>query len=199
MLTVHVVLDRSGSMNSVKDDTIGAFNSYVETLRGQEPESILSLTLFDSGGIDTIINMQKIKEVKALTDKEYQPRSMTPLYDAIGKVVQRLEETVGDNKVLVILTDGEENSSREFSKEAIRKLLDEKQEKDNWLVLYLGANQDAFKEGGQIGTQDTNTLNFSMDNMQATMDVAAASSLRYAKTSDRLQAGFSEQERAKVR
>ena len=77
-LTVHVVLDRSGSMQSIKDDTIGAFNSYVETLAKDSPKSKLSLTIFDSQSIDTIVNDVPLADVKPLDGDTYQPRASTP-------------------------------------------------------------------------------------------------------------------------
>jgi hypothetical protein len=187
-------------MQSIKNDTIGAFNAYVEALAKDAPESRLSLTIFDSQSIDTIVNDVKAGEVKALTADSYQPRASTPLYDAIGKVVDLLASAKGKNKVLVILTDGHENASREFTRDAVRKLLDEKQEKDNWLVLYLGANQDAFAVGAGIGVQGATAMDFaaSGSGMRGTMAAASASTLRYASTSNRLDASFTTDERAKA-
>lgn len=199
-LTVHVVLDRSGSMNSIKTDTIGAFNAYVETLAKDAPGSKLSLTIFDSQSVDTIVNDVKIGEVVPLTTDTYQPRASTPLYDAIGKVVTLLADAKGKNKALVILTDGHENASREYTKDAVKKLLDEKQEKDNWLVLYLGANQDAFSVGAGIGVQAATAMNFAASGtgMRGTMAAASAATLRYATSSNRLDATFTADERTKA-
>lgn len=179
-LTVHVVLDRSGSMQSVKDDTIGAFNAYVAMIAKDTPNSNMSLTIFDTQSIDTIVDNKPIKDVISLNGDTYQPRGGTPLYDAVGKVVSLLDNAEGKTKALVILTDGQENSSHEYSRDAVKKLLDEKQEKHNWLVIYLGANQDAFAEGAKFGTQSASTMTFDTASMGATMQAAAASTLRYA-------------------
>lgn len=201
-LTVHVVLDRSGSMQSVKDDTIGAFNSYVSMLAKDAPKSLLSLTMFDTGGIDTIVKDRTVKTVEPLDGDTYQPRGGTPLYDAIGKVVGLLDDAEGKNKALVILTDGQENSSHEYSRDAIKKLLDERQEKKNWLVIYLGANQDAFAEGAKFGSQQATTLNYNVGSMRDTMAVAAMSTMRYASAGGgvvgRSRATFTSAERASV-
>jgi uncharacterized protein YegL len=194
-LIVHVVLDRSGSMASVKDDTIGAFNNYVEELAKTNPEAKLSLTIFDSQSVDTIVNNVSIKEVTPLNGTTYQPRGSTPLYDAVGKVIDKLENTKGKNKVLVVLTDGYENCSKEYSREGIKNSLDEKQEKNNWLVIYLGANQDAFAEGAKFGTQHINTMDFNTANMRSTLSATAAATSRYAATGSRLKAGFTAEER----
>lgn len=198
-LTVHVVLDRSGSMMLVKDDTIGAFNSYVSSLAKDAPNSKLSLTIFDSQSVDTIVLNRPIADVEPLTGDTYQPRASTPLYDAVGKVVGLLDEAKGGNKALIILTDGQENASREYTKDAVKKLLDERQEKKNWLVLYLGANQDAFAEGAKFGTQSATTLNYDTKNMAATMSVAAASTARYAVGGSRSAASFTAAERKRAK
>jgi Mg-chelatase subunit ChlD len=195
---VHVVLDRSGSMGAIKNDTIGAFNQYLEQLAKDSPDSIFSLTIFDSQSIDTIVDKQKAADVQPLNADTYQPRGMTPLYDAIGKVTQFLTETTADNKVLVVLTDGEENSSREYSRESIKKSLDEKQDKDNWLVIYLGANQDAFAEGAKFGSRSASTLNFAPSNISDTMTVAYASTARYMKSGNRADAEFTQEERERA-
>jgi hypothetical protein len=198
-LTVHVVLDRSGSMQVVKDDTIGAFNEYVQTLARQAPDSTLSLTIFDTESIETIVDDKPIGDVPLLTANTYQPRGGTPLLDAIGKTAAKLTATKGKHKALVIITDGQENSSHEYKKETLKKLLDEKQEKDGWLVLYLGANQDAFAEAGQFGALTSNTMNYKTKNMMKGFEAAAASTVRYASSGGSLQAAaFTEKERTEA-
>lgn len=200
-LTVHVVLDRSGSMSIIQNDAIGGFNSYVETLVKDVPKAKLSLTIFDSQSIDTIIDNVPITEVQPLTTSMYQPRGMTPLLDAIGKTATLLEGAKGKNKALVIITDGQENASREHTKASIKKLLEDKQEKDNWLVLFLAANQDAFTEGAALGTRMANTANYvpTAAGMTNTMNVAAASTARYATSGGNLQsAELTEDERKKA-
>lgn len=197
-LTVHLILDRSGSMNSIKKEAISAFNNYITNLQKDNPESRFSLTIFDSGSIDTIVDNVPAREATLLNEETYQPRAMTPLYDAIGKVISKLENVSESKKALVILTDGEENFSREFSKDSIKKSLDEKQEKYNWLVIYLGANQDAFAEGAKVGTSRNTTLNFNPQNIGTTMNVAYAATMRYARTGSSSDAAFSTEEREAV-
>jgi hypothetical protein len=192
---VHVVLDRSGSMAAIKRDTIGAFNEYVSQLAKDSPNTIFSLTIFDSESIDTVIDNEKITEVEPLTEETYSPRGMTPLYDAIGKVVDKLNNIEAKDKVLVILTDGEENCSQEYNKTSIKKSLDEKQEKENWLVLYLGANQDAFAEGAKFGTQAHTTMNFNPSNIRSTFTASANATGRYLKSGNRADASFTTEER----
>lgn len=195
-LTVHVLLDRSGSMQSIKTDAIGGFNDYVEQLAKTSPESTLSLTIFDSISTDTIVDDVTVTKVKPLTEATYQPRGSTPLLDAIGKTVSLLDKTKGKNKVLVISTDGAENCSVEYKKATIKALLDERQ-KQGWLVIYLGANQDAFHEGGSIGTMTSNTMNYAATGTGTRSSFAAASNAtkRYAQTGSVAAAAFTTEER----
>ena len=196
-LTVHVVLDRSGSMQSIKDDTIGAFNEYVSTLAKDAPKSHLSLTIFDSQSVDTIVDNSPIADVKPLDGNTYQPRGGTPLFDAIGKTVGLLAAADGKNKALVIITDGQENASREYRRETIKSLLTEKQDKDNWLVLYLGANQDAFAEGAMFGTKAGTTMDYSATGagMRGMMQSVGAATARYASSGSLTVAAFTDDER----
>jgi hypothetical protein len=195
-LAVHVVLDRSGSMASIKDDTIGGLNDYIKTLAKDSPDAKFYLTLFDSQSIDTTIHGRAASTIKPLTAEDFQPRGMTPLYDAIGQVVSLLEATEADNKALVIITDGQENRSREYTRDGIRDMLQEKQDKSNWLVQYLGANQDAFAEGGAIGTQSINTMNFAPSQIRKGFAASAGATLRYATSGDREAAAYTAEERA---
>lgn len=195
MLIIEVVLDASGSMNSIKTDTIGAFNSYVEQIAKDNPDAILSLTTFNSEATKTVVNLNKVTTVLSLDENTYKPTGFTPLYDAVGHVISRLENAQGTEKVLVILTDGLENRSKEFTKDAILKLLSEKQEKDNWLVIYLGANQNSFAEGGSIGTQSINTMDFDPKRIKSAMNFAGRATLAYAASGNRLQAAFTDNER----
>lgn len=201
-LTVHVVLDRSGSMWDVADDTIGAFNAYVDQLEQDAPASRLSLTIFDSQSIDTIVDDKKIGDVAMLTRTNYQPRGGTPLYDAIGKTVTKLDTAKGKAKALIIITDGQENDSTEYTKAAVKKLLDDRQNNDGWLVLFLGADMDAFEEGGKIGTSGSTTLSYSKMATNSAFATAAAATARYTSAgggkAGQLRATFTQDERDKA-
>ena len=154
-LYVHVVLDRSGSMDTCADDAVGGYNTYVAQL---PVTARVSLTLFDSEGIDLVRDALE-PAAASLPIGEFQPRASTPLYDAIGFTVAEVEKRSAgfDRVALVILTDGFENTSTHFKRADILKLLREKQERDGWLVIYLGANQDAWVVGEQFGTVADNS------------------------------------------
>lgn len=156
---IHVVLDRTGSMAEIVDDAIGGFNTFLErtAAKGQR----WWVWLFDSEGIDLISDGVKAKEVERLNRDNYVPRSMTPLYDAIGKAIDAgLSVREVDRNILVILTDGYENASREYSLEAIKSKIADLEEK-NWQIVYLAANQDAFAAGGGLGMTGGQTITLS--------------------------------------
>lgn len=202
-LYAHVLLDRSGSMESCRKSTIDAFNEYVAGLAADDAVSArVSLTLFDDAGIDLIHDNVKAKEAPKLTTETYVPRGMTPLNDAIGKTVAKIDAETrreGENVALVILTDGLENASKEFSKDAVKKLLEGRQKDKNWLVIYLGANQDAFAEGAARGMAAASTMTFDTKNLNATMKAATRSTMSYAATGSLSAATFTDDERKKAK
>ena len=200
-LYAHVVLDRSGSMQSCASDAVGGYNAYAAKL----PETArVSLTLFDSEGVD-LIRDAVAPAVAGMRADEYVPRAATPLYDAIGRTIADAEKRCAgfDRVALVILTDGHENASREFTREDILKLLTRKQEQDGWLVIYLGANQDAWEVGQKFGSSSPNTMSFDAMNASVVMASAADATNRYVASRNeqlgRREAEFSKEERERAR
>lgn len=179
---IGFVLDRSGSMDSVRDDTIGGFNTWLEGLQKVSSEALLTLTCFDTF-VETPFVNTPIKEVPKLTPETYVPGGWTALYDAIGSAVTAIDkEATGDDRVLLIIqTDGQENSSREFTKEAIFNLINSRQQ-GNWTVTYLSAGPDAFTEAAKIGIYVGNTMAYRGDKAgtQTTFATVAAASADYA-------------------
>lgn len=166
--TVHnlIILDESGSMNSIKTATIQGFNEVVQTVKGvekqfPEQEHFITLVTFNGLGIKTKLFAKKVKTLKEIDGKIYQPDSMTPLYDAIGFSVNKLRaeiEAKKDCTVLVtILTDGEENDSKEFSGTDIKKLI-QALKKQGWTFTYIGANHNVEKVAFSLSI--TNTMKF---------------------------------------
>ncbi len=140
----------------------------------------VSLTLFDSSGIDLVRDAVAPPDA-VLKDGEFEPRGMTPLYDAIGQTIADAEgRSKGFDRVaLVILTDGLENASVEFKRDDVLKLLKENQERDGWLVIYLGANQDAWAVGKQFGTVADNSMSFDADKIGVAMDSVSRATASY--------------------
>jgi len=147
------LLDRSGSMESCRDDTIGGFNSFVKdqaALGGK-----LTLIQFDHEIITTYTDVE-LKDVVPLTTETFKPRGSTALLDAIGSIIKSQKS---ENPLVIILTDGQENSSTKFTKAHIKDLIEQKT-KDGWTFMYLGANQDAFAEAGAMGIAPACTMNY---------------------------------------
>lgn len=198
-LAAHIVLDASGSMATLANDAIGGVNDYIATLKRETPDAVVSLTLFSyPDDIRTVYTNTPVTEVAPLTAATYRTSGGTALYDAINHAVQILDTAVAANKAIIILTDGEENSSRTYRKEGIRALLTDRQEQQNWLVSYLGANQDAFQEGGAIGTSQGTTMSFASTGagLRSSLASASASTVRYTHSGGDLGvASYTDRER----
>ena len=148
------LLDCSGSMETCWDDTIGGFNSFL--MDQKATGGTLTLIQFDHE-YNMTCERTKIDEVKPLTRETYKPRGSTALLDAIGRLIK--EWAGNGSPSVVILTDGQENSSTKFTKAHIKDLIEQKT-KDGWTFAYLGANQDAFAEAGSIGIAAGSTMNY---------------------------------------
>jgi len=157
---VNVILDRSGSMSSKVQDVIGGFNLYIDEL-AKEPavDYGFSLTLFD-----TVVEMKykavTLNRVAKLDDRTYLPSGNTALLDAIGNTVQTVSTDGFDKAITVIMTDGEENSSREWTLPGIRELIRSKEAAGNWTFVFLGANLDAFAQGVTLGVPMANAVRY---------------------------------------
>lgn len=159
-----IILDESGSMQSIKQAAINGMNETVQSIKAaqnkhEDQEHIVTLVSFNSSDIKTIYDCVSATDVKELTDTDYIPSCGTPLYDAMGQALNQLRPKTGsEDKVLVtIITDGEENSSREYDGKAIKALVEELKGK-GWVFAYIGANQDVEKVAATISV--TNVLNF---------------------------------------
>jgi len=187
------ILDRSGSMSSIINDSIGGFNTFLKQQKELKDEATITVALFDDK-YDLLYDNIDVKKADELTNKVWYPRGTTALYDAIGKTINAVKATharLGNEKpakVLVcIVTDGYENASKEYKIENIKSLI-KQCENDDWNFLYLAANQDAFAVGSSFGVSRGNTINYvaSADgvfNMSSTLN-ASAVSYRSMSTSD---------------
>ena len=187
--TTHVclVLDRSGSMQAIHDDALGGVNSYITSAKQDRSlyESRFSMITFSSESVDTIRKNDIMETVKPISSEEYRCGGWTPLYDAIGRGIGVLDEAmkdkVGGKAILVIMTDGQENASREFGHEKISALLKARQEQ-GWLVTFLGEGLEVSRQGTNLGTYAGSVAAYAGGaGLRAAGRVLAASSLRYAK------------------
>ena len=151
------LLDRSGSMGGMEQDTIGGFNSVLDKNKAAEGDAFVSVVLFDHVS-EVLIDRKPIGEVAHLTTDDYWVRGTTALLDAVGssvKFIDRVHRYLPESHkpgktVFVITTDGYENASTKFTYERVKRLIDKKQ-KEGWEFLFLGANIDAAKEAGRLG------------------------------------------------
>lgn len=166
---IIVVLDKSGSMSALKQDAIGGFNEFLREQQAEPGEANLTLVLFDTGY--TIHPAAPVGRVAPLTEASYHPGGGTALLDALGRTINEtgrrlalMPEADRPDKVIVVtLTDGEENSSQEFSLPQVRDMLAHQQDRYGWKFLFLGANQDAFAEAGKLGVSAAMAMNFAAD------------------------------------
>ena len=162
------LLDRSGSMESCWDDTIGGFNAFLDEQKATG--GTLTLIQFDHE-YQLTFERTKIDEVTPLTRETYRPRGSTALLDAIGRLIK--DWKASSNPSVVILTDGYENASHKFTKAHIKDLIEQKT-KDGWTFAYLGANQDAFAEASSIGIAPGCTMNYDANRTPDAMRVLSA-------------------------
>ncbi len=180
---ISFILDESGSMQSCKDSTISGFNEYLEDQKKEDREVFFSLTKFNTT-CDVLHTAVPVDDVDNLNIDSYSPNGLTALYDAIGLSIRSLELRMqrddGTSAVLfVIMTDGHENSSIEYTQGNIRNLIEGKENKGNWTFVFLGANMDAWAEGARIGTMSANTSQYSTENMGVTMRGLSAQTQSY--------------------
>ena len=175
---VMLLLDESGSMSSCLEATIDGYNEYINSLEFDDNADFLfSLIKFEGENILTIHDSRPVKDVPDLNKDTYIPRGMTPLYDAIGKGIKILGRK--KNVLFVILTDGMENRSRDYTKDDTFKMIEEKTDQ-GWSFIYLGANQDAFSVGRGLGIAEGNTMNYNTQNTGETFDAIARGTTCYA-------------------
>lgn len=185
---ISIILDRTGSMESIKDDTIGGFNTFLKEQQKQPDKATMTLVQFDSQDpYEVIHSFKPVKDVPALDASTYVPRASTPLLDAIGMGINDLEKRLGDMKkkdrpskvVMVIITDGQENASREFKKGHIVKMMKRK-EKDDWQFVFLSADLDSIDDAGDYGFNADRVMSFDK-NKKGAKHVWTSVSMRVAE------------------
>lgn len=188
---VNFILDKSGSMTSVRDATISGYNEYIQTLKKDKKSDYeLTLTLFDTDVV-TILPAP-ISKISNLTLDFYRPTGMTALYDAVCSTIQGVKEKKGQKVLVVIMTDGLENASQEYTEKDMKKLIKDREKKGNWTFVYLGANQDAYAVAQKYGINQANTVSFNATarGMAASMGTVANNTTFYAASAGGSSANF---------
>ncbi|HRD78525.1 MAG TPA: vWA domain-containing protein [Hyphomicrobiaceae bacterium] len=198
-----IVLDRSGSMEDCRTDAIGAVNSFLrQTKDDTTSDNRISLIIFDSQSIDVIRDRVPAAVCKDLQPGEYEPRAGTPLLDAVGHGASVLSKSAEKEErcVLAVMTDGHENSSREYTYGTLKALLERRQKEDGWLVVYLGAGHDSWAQADKLGFARGNVASFDKRSLHATSVELKKRRQRYVDAGDHvLEArfgGFTDEERA---
>jgi uncharacterized protein YegL len=162
-ILINFVLDKSGSMEAIREATISGFNEFKNDQASEDGEAFFTLTLFDTE-FSTVCQAVPMREVADLDHRTYAPSGMTALYDAIGHTMRITDDFVAANRpdqvLFVIMTDGEENSSREFSRDRIFQMIQDRQKLAQYEFIYLGANQDSYMAGRGMGLRDGRMLDY---------------------------------------
>jgi uncharacterized protein YegL len=189
---IKLILDRSGSMAGKESDVVGGVNNFIEEQRKVEQPAVISLVRFDTE-VEEFRKAVDLPYCQPLSALEFHPRGNTALLDAIGQTLNKMEVEWAihrpDHAIVVVCTDGEENASREFTKERIRQMIESREKSGQWTFIYLGASVNAFAEARSYGFQTVNTTRYvatpmgtrtaygaagqSVSNMRATGDMEA--------------------------
>ena len=164
------ILDRSGSMAGLETDTIGGFNSLIQKQKQENGEAIVSTVLFDSQ-CEVLHDRIPLEKIPVMTENDYYVRGCTALLDTVGRAIHHIgnvhkyarEEDRPDKTLFIITTDGMENSSREYSYEKIKHMIERQKNRYGWEFIFLGANIDAVSEAERFGIDETHAANYHAD------------------------------------
>ena len=176
------ILDKSGSMAGLEKDTIGGFNSMLTKQKAEAGQCRVTTVLFDNRYM-LLHDRIDIRAVSPITEKEYSVGGSTALLDAIGRSIKKIadvqrstaDEYRAEKVIFIIITDGEENSSREFSADAVRKLISTEKEQYGWEFLFLGANIDAVETAGRFGISADRAAEYVPDKRGTALNYAVMS------------------------
>ncbi|MGU3435072.1 VWA domain-containing protein [Actinomycetes bacterium M1A6_2h] len=202
---VAAVLDRSGSMHSIADDTRGGFDSFIASERGQDGRTVVTLAQFDDE-YELVYENRPIDEVPALV---LEPRGSTALYDAIGRLISdvgaRLASQDEDKRpgsvTVLVMTDGQENSSREWSHSAVKSLIEQQESQYNWDFVFLGANMDAVETGRRLGFKEDKSMTYATTSVGVSAAFSAVADYQGRKRMSPVHAsvaGFSDDDRRRA-
>lgn len=181
----YILLDRSGSMQSLWVEALSSVNAFAKELAnktdGPAVDSHVTLAVFDSQEslqFDTLRRKQPALHWESVTDKDATPRGMTPLLDAMVRIISLAEGDNPDKAVIVVMTDGQENASREVTREGVKAALDRVKAK-GWEVVFLGANFDNIADASSVGVHGGQQMAMSAGTMNESMARLAKKSRAY--------------------
>lgn len=176
------ILDRSGSMAGLESDTIGGYNSMLQKQKEVEGECLITTVLFDNR-YELLHDRIDIRAVRPITDREYYVGGSTALLDAIGRTIHKIasaqkhtaEDYRAEKVMFVIITDGEENASREYSPDKVKAQIELEKSRYGWEFVFLGANIDAVETAGRIGIAPSRAVDYVADAQGTTLNFQAMS------------------------
>ena len=188
------ILDRSGSMHGLEKDTIGGFNSVLERNKALPGDANITTILFDHR-FTILHDRQPIRSVAPITERDYSPAGMTALLDAVGQAIRKIDNVMAHTaedyragKVqFVIITDGLENASKEYSAQRVKQMIRDRQDKDGWDFLFLGANMDAIAVAEDMGIQADRAVTAMADapGVSLQYDAIAEANVSFRQTRER--------------
>jgi uncharacterized protein YegL len=176
------ILDKSGSMQRIKHDAIGGFNSFIEEQKKVDGEANVTLILFDDT-VKVVYENKNINEIEDLNENTFVPSGLTAMLDAIGIGIDGLNKRLSENTeqpsnvVFAIMTDGFENASKEYRKDMIKNKIDNMQKQKDWQFIFLGANIDAVGTAESIGIKGMYAGQFVADSLGTTTAILNASEM----------------------
>ena len=200
------ILDKSGSMSGMENDTIGGFNSMIEQQREAEGKAYVTTVMFSSRS-KTVHDREALENVKPLTLKDYRPDGMTALLDAIGGTICHIsdihkyirEEDVPGKTIFVITTDGMENASREYSSQKIKEMISQKEKEEGWEFLFVAANIDAVETAENIGIRRERAANYDVEKGTDTMYRSVSSAIKCCRMSGEIDKSWKDDIEATIR
>ena len=184
-LKIIFVIDESGSMQGTESDVIGGFNNYIEQQKSQQQGKItVSLYKFNSYW-SRVLNDLPIEKIRPLTSGDYTPGGLTALYDTIGNSITDIENQTSYTKsefkasmvMMVIITDGQENASKEYDSRKVRLMIQELEQSENWQFIYLGADLDNFADADMLGLR--HKVSTKKMDMKKKIDVISEHTVRF--------------------
>jgi len=184
-----IILDESGSMNSIKKQIISGFNELVQTVKGiakeyPEQEHLITFISFNGLKITTHLDAKSTRALKEINGRAYKPNASTPLYDAMGFAINKLRANEKaekkTNTLVTILTDGVENASKEYDNSAIKALVEEMEEK-NWTFTYIGADHNVEAVAMSLSIKNSMTFGKNEAGLKQMFETEKVSRMRYSK------------------
>ncbi len=176
------ILDRSGSMSGLEQDTIGGFNSLIKKQRKQQGECYVTTILFDDCS-ETIHDRIELSDIPKMTEDDYYTRGCTALLDTVGDAIKHIDtihryarrEDVPEHTVFVITTDGMENASKKYGSDDIKAMIENHKRRYGWEFLFLGANIDAVETAARYGISRDRAVNYNADRKGTSVMYSAVS------------------------